>query len=83
VNETVNLAALGAKWRAEYPYLLNYTRRGGPKTALGLVVGSRIARSREDAERIQRGMELTDSQYGHVTTYSIELRAGTAETRGA
>lgn len=76
-------AALAAKWRAEYPFALNYTRKGGPKTAVGYVVGSKVARSREDAERIQRGMELTDAQYGHVTTYSIELRSGTAETRGA
>lgn len=63
-----------ARQRAEHPYVLNYTRRGGRNSGVGLQVGCRIARSREDAEAQRRLMELSDAAHGHITTYEIAER---------
>lgn len=75
-TRAARLAKFTARQRAEFPYSLDYNRQGGPNTGVGLQIGSRVARSREHAEAIQRDMELQDAAYGHVTTYSIVKRAG-------
>lgn len=69
------IAKFTARQRAEYPYVLRYTRRGGRNSGVGLVAGSRVARSREDAEAQQRRMEGEDAAHGHATTYEIEERS--------
>ena len=76
-NETTARAIerFTARQRADYPYVLRYTRRGGRNTGVGLVVGSRTARSHEDAEAQQQLMEREDAAHGHTTTYEIEERA--------
>lgn len=75
-------AELIARLAAEYPYVLNYTRHGGSNTAVGFVVGSRPARSREEAEVQRRLMESVDDAYGHSATYEIAERAAAREDEG-
>jgi hypothetical protein len=79
-NTAARLAKFTARQRAEFPYVLRYNRRGGRNTGVGLTIGSSAARSHEEAEAMQRSMERDDAQYGHVTTYSIELRDSAAST---
>ncbi len=65
------IRALLAQRAAEKPYRLEYRRVGGHRTGVGLVLGSRPAKSVEDAERQRRLMEREDEAHGHETTYTI------------
>lgn len=69
------IAKFAEQQRADYPYVLRWDRRGGHNSGVGLQLGSRVARSHEDAEAQQRQMEIVDAVYGHTTTYEIEERA--------